>query len=277
MRLLSGIAALTVVCMLSVAAVTDHLADTYLSRSTLSPTGRVHLINDVTQALKRAQDCRRAYLATGDNSYLSAYRVASSDVDLSMDRLVFEDHEVTTKLAHAEGMREFVHAKLSEIESALESKPAAKPLTAIPAPVADRDLARFQRLLNSLAQEESRDVSGGLEAAGARTAFHRSLVIALAAINILFLGGVAFCASQIGKLHSFITLCAWSKRVQYQGQWVPLEEYMSKRFGVRISHGISQDEYDKWCLPDVEKAPLPKEMVAPTPLPTERPAPKAAA
>lgn len=254
MRLLGGIAALTIFCMLSVAVVTDHLANIFLSRSGLTPSSRVHLISDVTQALKRAQDCRRAYLLTGNDSFLGAYRAACADADFSMDRLVSEDHQVTTKLAHAEGLRVLVHTKLSEIGKSLESAP---PAAAAPAatPAADGELARIQRLLDSLAQAESRDITGELEAARARTVFHRNLVIAVAAINILFLGGVAFCAIQIGKLYSLITMCAWSKRVQYQDKWVPLEEYMRKRFGIRISHGISQEEYDKWAAAEFTAAP----------------------
>ncbi len=216
MRLLMGIAALTILCMITVAVVTDHLADVCLSTNQFGPSSRVHLISEVTHGLARAQDCRAAYLATGYPSYLADYRAACADVDSSMDRLVVEDYEVTNKLAHAQGLRQFVHAKLSEIGKSLESKPAAQ-VTA-PLPAIDGDLTRIQRLLDSLGQEESRDISGQLQAAAARTAFHRNLVIAMAAINLLFLAAVAFCAVQIGKLHSFVTMCAWSKRCPVRGQ-----------------------------------------------------------
>ena len=272
MRLLFGIAVFTILCMFAVAAITDHLADSYLSHSTFATSSRVHLVNDVTQALKRAQECRQAYLQTGDSSYLNAYRVACTDVDFSMDRLVSEDHEVTSKLAHAENLREFVHAKLSEIAKTLETKSGAKVTAFVPA--ADTDLTRIQKLLESLAQAESRDISYELEAARARSVFHRDLVVALAVINILFLAGIAFCATQINKLHSLITMCAWSKRVQYQDKWVPLEEYMNKRFGLRISHGISREEYEKWAASELadELTPTP-----PVPTPAHTSVPKAAA
>lgn len=275
MRLLSGIAALTILCMFAVAVVTDHLADAYLSNGTVAPSSRVHLINDVTLALKRAQDCRHAYLVTGDNSYLNAYRAACAVVDSTMDRLVTRDHEVTGKLVHAEDLRDLVHAKLTEIGNTLQSSSAVK--TPATLPMVDSDLARIQKLLESLAEDESRDINGELEAARARTVFHRNLVIALAAINILFLGGVAFCAMQIGKLYSLVTMCAWSKRVQYGDKWIPLEEYMRKRFGIRISHGISQEEYDKWGVPEMAEMSQEEQEPNTTPLPAQRNSPKAAA
>jgi CHASE3 domain sensor protein len=266
-RLFCGIAAFAMLCMLAVAAVTDYLADTYLVRGSATPSSRVHLIHEVVQALSRAQDCRRAYLVTGDSSYLSAYRAASADVDSSMDRLVSEDNQISSKLAHADELKELVHTKLSQIGVALESN--STKIAATP----DPDLARIERLLSSLAQEESRDASGGLQEAQSRSAFHRNLLISIASINFLFLAGMAFCAFQISKLHSLITLCAWSKRVQYKDQWIPLEEYMRKRFGIRISHGISQEEYDKWSVPEMDG--VPGEEPAPSAPSNSRP-PKAA-
>jgi len=282
MRLLCGIAALTILCMFSVAVVTDHLADVSFAASPFSQTSRVHLINDVTQALKHAQDCRKAYLSTGNVTYLNQYRDACTDVDAKMDRLVTEDTEVTNKLAHAQGLRSFVHAKLLEIGRMLEGKPAvphqvahvaapapaAQPRavqSATPLPAVDADLARIQKLLDALGQEESRDISGQLEEARARSAFHRNLVVAILGINLLFLGGVAFCAIQIGKLHSLVTMCAWSKKVQYEGKWIPLEDYVRQRFGVRISHGISQEEYDKWAEPGMAGVPQGEQEAAPIP------------
>jgi CHASE3 domain sensor protein len=254
MRLLCGIAAFTILCMVAVAAVTDHLANIYLSSSTVAPASRVHLIDDVTQTLKRAQECRREYLLTGDTSYLDAYRAACSDAGVSMDRLLSGDHEVTENLVHPTGLRQFMHAKLSILWKKIGLAHTADSPAAMPA--VDGDLARTQKLLDSLAQKESSDISNELEAAEARTIFHRDLVFALAVINILFLGGVAFCASQIGKLYSLITICAWSKRVRYQGTWMPMEEYMCKRFGIRITHSISQEEYDKWFASEGAGAPL---------------------
>jgi CHASE3 domain sensor protein len=272
-RLLTGIVALTILCMFAVAVVTDRLALASLSSGDFNTSSHIHLINDVNHAIKRAQDCRTAYLTTGNASYLDAYRAACTDVDFSMDRLVNEDAEVTAKLAHAQGLRQFMHTKLSEIGQMLAAKPAATSAS----PAVNGDLSRIQKLLGGLAQEESRDVSDGLEAASVRSAFHHNLVIALAAINILFFGGVIFCAVQIRKLHSLITVCAWSKKVQYQGKWVPLEEYMQNRFGIRISHGISKEEYDKWASADTTAESIAQDLRKSNPLPAHPETPKAAA
>jgi hypothetical protein len=37
----------------------------------------------------------------------------------------------------------------------------------------------------------------------------------------------------------FVTLCAWTRSVRYEGEWISVESYLQRRYGVRTSHGIS--------------------------------------
>ncbi len=37
----------------------------------------------------------------------------------------------------------------------------------------------------------------------------------------------------------FVTLCAWTRTVRYEGEWISVESYLQRRYGVRTSHGIS--------------------------------------
>ncbi len=36
-----------------------------------------------------------------------------------------------------------------------------------------------------------------------------------------------------------ITICAWTGEVFYNGEWMTVEDFLRKRFGLQISHGIS--------------------------------------
>lgn len=36
-----------------------------------------------------------------------------------------------------------------------------------------------------------------------------------------------------------VTLCAWTRTVRYEGEWISVEDYLERRYGVRTSHGIS--------------------------------------
>ena len=36
-----------------------------------------------------------------------------------------------------------------------------------------------------------------------------------------------------------VTLCAWTRTVRYEGEWISVESYLERRYGVITSHGIS--------------------------------------
>ena len=44
---------------------------------------------------------------------------------------------------------------------------------------------------------------------------------------------------------SIVTMCAWTRRVKMDGRWVTVEEFLERKLGVRVSHGISEDAYEK--------------------------------
>lgn len=39
----------------------------------------------------------------------------------------------------------------------------------------------------------------------------------------------------------FVRMCAWTKRLFHDGQWLSIEAYLRSRFGVQITHGMSDD------------------------------------
>lgn len=43
----------------------------------------------------------------------------------------------------------------------------------------------------------------------------------------------------------FVTLCAWSKTVRYEGEWLTFENYLLRRFGLMTTHGISPEALEK--------------------------------
>ncbi len=47
-----------------------------------------------------------------------------------------------------------------------------------------------------------------------------------------------------------VTMCAWTKTVRYEGQWIPFESYLKRRFGLMTSHGISPKGIEKFAAED---------------------------
>ena len=46
---------------------------------------------------------------------------------------------------------------------------------------------------------------------------------------------------QVRRLEDLVTFCAWTSRVRWKDQWVPIEQFLSERFDLNVSHGISEE------------------------------------
>lgn len=40
---------------------------------------------------------------------------------------------------------------------------------------------------------------------------------------------------------NLVRMCAWTRRLWHEGQWLPVEAFLEARFGVATTHGISQE------------------------------------
>jgi hypothetical protein len=46
---------------------------------------------------------------------------------------------------------------------------------------------------------------------------------------------------RIRYLEKFMRVCAWCRRIDYQGRWMPLEEFMQQGFDTPTTHGICKE------------------------------------
>ena len=77
-------------------------------------------------------------------------------------------------------------------------------------------------------------VIGGTSILGGQGAVWRSVL------------GVLLLLRHMQRCQALITMCAWSKTVEHEGEWLSFEDYLQKRFGFNISHGISPEEAAKF-------------------------------
>lgn len=54
----------------------------------------------------------------------------------------------------------------------------------------------------------------------------------------------------------WLTVCAWSGRVKMGPDWVTMEEYLKRRFGVRVTHGMAPDVYRQLFDTVLKTAPV---------------------
>ena len=78
-------------------------------------------------------------------------------------------------------------------------------------------------------------------------------IVANALIRVAVLVFMAFLVSRIARqtkemerrVNDLVTMCAWSRTIEYEGEWISFEQYLLRRFKINTSHSISPAEAKK--------------------------------
>jgi len=164
---------------------------------------------------------------------LTFMAVAFADRPAQLDRLNRLRPLVEAKLAE---FREVTRLKQSgQDEKALQLVSAnggVLALNQIRSVIAEMQAAEDQTLASRLRENETK--------VNVRDAISTGL-LCLSAVVVTAAGVLLL---RIRQLQSIITICAWTQRVNYNGKWMRMEDFLWKRFRLRVSHGISEEAFE---------------------------------
>lgn len=74
-----------------------------------------------------------------------------------------------------------------------------------------------------------------------------ALIRGLVLVLIAFLVRRTFALTQQleGRIETLVKMCAWTRTVEYQGEWLSFEEYLRRRFNIETTHGMSPVETER--------------------------------
>ncbi|MFT3829357.1 MAG: PAS domain S-box protein [Opitutaceae bacterium] len=58
--------------------------------------------------------------------------------------------------------------------------------------------------------------------------------------------------------NAILRVCAWTKQVNVDGEWIPIERYLAQYLGLKLTHGISEEGLAMLDLPPEDEAPADK-------------------
>jgi hypothetical protein len=103
-------------------------------------------------------------------------------------------------------------------------------------------LDRVRRVVLGFGMDELRDQDDKLADQTKAASLNRRMTVGMAVIEIFLVVASGFLLVRLTRLEQLVTVCAWSHRLLYEGQWVSLERYLEQRFGIRASEGITTEQ-----------------------------------
>lgn len=205
------------------------------------------LYEQTMEGIVDAESNQRGYLLTGQQEYLEPYRAAIKSIHDDIAQLKKMTRDSASQQANLATLEKMVDRDLMlnpDQAFASNHQPSSAAIAAVTAR-GKQKIEDMRRVLVRAQQEQQADLSRGQQAAQKQVFSSQLMSLALIAAVALALVLVVVIQMRLEKLQEFVTVCAWTGQVKFQGQWLRLDEYLKSRFDIAVSHSMSQEAADK--------------------------------
>ena len=218
--------------------------------ATHSRTVLLHL-ETFLSCMNDAETGQRGYLLTHDESYLEPYNKAlrsAPDEFQTLRQLTSDNAEEQKNL---DQMEPLVSAKFDELAQTVALEKKLEHPGAIKIVMNDFGKSTMDQIRAILANmhDTETELRRQREDAYQKTAQWNSELSGLVVMmGIGFIIAIFFLLRRLERMQEMIKICAWSKLIEFEGEWLSIEDYLMRRFKAQISHGMSDIEAKKMLV-----------------------------
>lgn len=238
-----------VLMIVSAALVYDSERGLTSANGWVKHTGQViATIQTMEASLAQTALAQRSYLLTQRSRYLEAYHATAPRLldDLRALRALTADNAVQQR--HLDRMEPLVRRRLTVARNTImleQTQRHEDALAMVLSGVSETLMESIHDISTEMMAEEQKKLTER-EARVLQQSHRTTLCICgMVAANLLAVGGLCYLLRSLRRLRGLVHICAWSRTVEYQGEWISFEKYLHLRFGLTASHGISPEEAAK--------------------------------
>lgn len=206
-------------------------------------------ISELSTTIGAARHAVRRHLLDGDATQLSTYRAARSRWAAEFANVEKEFEGNPAPLSLLPPLRSAIEAQF-EIHNrgidVAQRSGAVAGLKVIESDEQRRLLEDIHQIIDALELAPLSTTATPNSAATQRTALLPRLAVSLALLAAATIALARWLFRRhFDEANGWITVCAWTRRVQWQGRWISFEEYLARRFNLRCTHGICDEAAEK--------------------------------
>jgi CHASE3 domain sensor protein len=250
-----------IVASVTLAAISTHeigIAD----RRAATAQQTLVIVNQLLATINEAETAQRGYLLTHDEKYLGPYEAARPryhDELAALGRQFANDPLRGSVLKRLTALCDQRFAEIAHTVQLRRDHGIAPALNVVESDEGWRLMSEIRDLLQMLQRHEIAAIASHTASAAERSRLFQGMNGALLALAAMLGGTVAFLLiRRLHDLEGLIKVCAWTKRVQWEGQWVTFEEYLARRFNLHCTHGMSEEAAERLTI-ELAHTPVPPE------------------
>jgi CHASE3 domain sensor protein len=202
----------------------------------------VNLVEQTQLHLLDAETERRGYLLAGGNDYLTSYGTAMTSVQKDIDQLQMLLGNKTGQQTNVTELQNLIDVRLGLDPDKVKAGGSLPDVLAVSLTAEGKTtMDEVNRVLFQMREQEEvqlneREQRTQDDAISGQVA--TVILIGTVAVALIF---IVFILVRLEKLQQFVTICAWTGQVKDGNDWIRLDEYLQRRFGLSVSHGVSRE------------------------------------
>jgi CHASE3 domain sensor protein len=201
----------------------------------------VNLVEQTQLHLLDAETERRGYLLAGGNDYLSSYGTAMTSVQKDINQLQDLLGKVGGQQTNIMELQNLIDVRLGIDPEKMATNNLPDMLAVSLTAEGKKTMDEINRVLFQVregeeAQLNEREQRTQEDAISGQVA--TVILIGTVAVALIF---IVFILLRLEKLQQFVTICAWTGQVKEGEDWIRLDEYLQRHFGLSVSHGVSRE------------------------------------
>ena len=198
----------------------------------------------VEARMSEAEATQRGYLLTGNDAFFAPYTNARDDVRSRIGNLRTLLSDNSAQLRRLLIIESQTRAKFKEFDSTVRLARSGRrdvAVSIVNTKHSDSVMTSIRTGLQAMTSEEATLLRDRQQALVSDLRSGDMVSVGLAGALALMMIALLVIARGAEHYRNLVTLCAWSRSVEYEGEWISFEEYLRRKFDLSATHGISPD------------------------------------
>ena len=203
----------------------------------------MNLVEQTQFHLLDAETERRGYLLTASEAYLNSYGKAMSAVRNDIEQLKILAGDRTGQQTNLLELQDLVITRLG-IDPGKIAGDQTHLQDTLAIALTDQGkhtMEQIGRVMFRMGEEQEYVLNSSQQRAEAESFSSQITSVVLIGTVAMVLAFIIIILLRLEKLQQVVTICAWTGQIKYEGQWIRLDEYLQRQFGLSVSHGLSKE------------------------------------
>ena len=214
----------------------------------VTQTYNVLTVLEQTQShIADAETGQRGWLLTHRPDYFSLYDSAMAAINNNVQKLQILVRGDLVEETNLVELQSLIARRLSPNSDIVEfAKTNSAGTVAVFLTDAGKDtMNQIRNALFRMREQQSNLLRERQQNAESRFLFDQTASLILVGITAIALIAIVAVVLRLEHMRQIVTVCAWTGQVKFGDEWIRLEDYLKRRFGISVSHGLSKEAAEK--------------------------------